>query len=67
MLQYETIKYRIQQRNGRYDSEKKEFAFDSLERNFCNKRYEKYLFTYFLLKVFQKAFVRGLCKLFVEV
>jgi hypothetical protein len=47
-----------------------EFIFttsDYLERNFCNKRYQKYLFTYFLLKVFQKDFVRGLCKLFVEV
>jgi hypothetical protein len=40
---------------------------DYLERNLCNKRCEKYLFTYFMLKVFQKDFVRGLCKLFVEV
>ncbi len=40
---------------------------DYLKRNFCNKRYEKYLFTYFLLKVFQKDFVKTLCKLFVEV
>jgi hypothetical protein len=38
-----------------------------VEGNFLDKRCEKYLFTYFLLKVFQQIFVRGLCKFFIEV